>query len=1050
MITELDVRQLRSAMEKQVIGQSELVERSGVSRAQLSRLLSQNRARVREQTISRLAAGLGIDPSDLALEGRRQGYLDWVADTHGFVDFRGIGMPQFQQQEIDAIFVEPEVVAQEGDDDCDPASDAVQRRLCPQVPSLASESVLTQDRVVVLGHPGSGKTTFLRWLACQAALDKLGTKATPIYLRLPELSRALEIDAKADPVRLIASAAASRGCPEVEGLLRDDLANERRLCLVMLDGLDEVGDEDRREELVRAVKRFVAQYPRNRFVLTSRLVGFDASPWTRSGFSIVRLSGYGRKQLKEFVEKWAKILPRIFGRTEEDVRASLETAIFSHARLRTLASNPLVLTILALLNESRGGALPRRRVDLYAKVVEIFLDTWERTKRSSDTFDETSDIDLDAREFGWLLSDLALAMQKNHCTLAARWWISERILDCLQIKLGFASEQAKDAGDRIIRYLTERTGLLEERGLDQFGFSHRTIQEYFAASGAIDEADASTTRDVSDSMRGYFYHPQWSEVVRLVAAQLTPRVAESLICSIVDDPDPVGRFLKRGPLLALRCLSDGATVPNRRLVNSIFDSVADLGRSKWLGITLEAICVLESFEGTRLEKTATETIETILETAKQELDSDDYICLYQHAHWSETFEQAEPQLGSDFASEAAREVKVDIAAQSYSIVYFNGALRVEQPEIWFESICSLLQDDGQSLVFREFLVRELGRQVETDPTPRRALRKLLLASTMPSQLRSACVSALATGARTSDSRLLLRVLQRENDAKLRAACAAGLKHIACSDHSVHEKLLEILNSNAPVELRAGAARGLEKVAREDEETTAALLSLANQDDSPDDLRSACAWALEEQIGRVPDIANSFKAWIDAAGDTKLRRVAAQALAHAMADEDLPWDHHVVEQIEHVLMNLDDPCPHALDSLGALATAREVRRGLRLEKVLRDALKPLADRIELSFVFGSTARRRQTEDSDIDLMLIGNVKLKDLSSALRDAEKTLGKRVNPALYTRRSFQKKYQSGDPFLVDVYRREKMPVIPSGASRRELDDELRAMVAERLASTG
>jgi predicted nucleotidyltransferase len=667
-----------------------------------------------------------------------------------------------------------------------------------------------------------------------------------------------------------------------------------------------------------------------------------------------------------------------------------------------------------------------------------------------DTFDETSDIDLDAREFGWLLSDLALAMQKNDRTLAARWWINDRILDCLQGKLGFALEEAKDASDRIIRYLTERTGLLEERGLDQFGFSHRTIQEYFAATGAIDEADASTTRDINDRLRGYLYHPQWSEVIRLVAAQQTPGVAESLISSILDDPDPVGRFLKRGPLLALRCLSDGATVPNRRLVTSIFESVADLGRSKWLGITLEAFDVLQAFGGTRLEKTATETVESILRTAKQELDGDEYAFLYQHARWSEIFEQAEQQHSSDLESDAAREVKVEIEGRSYAIIFFNGSLRMEKPEIWFESICLLLQDDRKSLLFREFLVRELGRQVETDPRSRRALQKVLRASTMPSSLRSACAWALATGARTRDSRLLLQVLQREKDTELRAACAAALKHVACSDRSVRGQLLEILNSTDAIDLRAGAARGLQKVAGEDQETTAALLDLADKDEVPDDLRSTCAWALEKQIGRVSEIADSFKGWIDAAKDTKLRVVAAQALAHAMADEELPWDYQVVEKIEHVLMKLDDPCSHALGSLEALATAREVRRGLRLESVLHDALKPLADRIELSFIFGSTARRRQTEDSDIDLMIIGNATLKDLASPLRNAEKTLGRRVNPALYTRDSFQQKYQSGDPFLVDVYRREKVPVIPPDASRRELDDELRAMVAERLASTG
>lgn len=143
---ELDVRQLRTAMDKQGLGQSEMVVRSGVSRAQLSRLLSRDRVRVREQTIARLAEALRVDTADLATDGRRQAYLDWVARAHAFVDFRGLGLPQFQRQEIEAIFVEPEVLVQESDDDCDTVRDAARPQLLPQAPPLATDWVLTQDR----------------------------------------------------------------------------------------------------------------------------------------------------------------------------------------------------------------------------------------------------------------------------------------------------------------------------------------------------------------------------------------------------------------------------------------------------------------------------------------------------------------------------------------------------------------------------------------------------------------------------------------------------------------------------------------------------------------------------------------------------------------------------------------------------------------------------------------------------------------------------------------------------------------------------------------
>jgi predicted nucleotidyltransferase len=112
---------------------------------------------------------------------------------------------------------------------------------------------------------------------------------------------------------------------------------------------------------------------------------------------------------------------------------------------------------------------------------------------------------------------------------------------------------------------------------------------------------------------------------------------------------------------------------------------------------------------------------------------------------------------------------------------------------------------------------------------------------------------------------------------------------------------------------------------------------------------------------------------------------------------------------------------------------------------------VGDQIELAFIFGSTARNRQTQESDIDVFIIGEIKLKDLSSPLRNAENTLGRRINPVIYTRTSLREKYRAGDSFVLDVYRREKIPVSQPGTtlSGKEVNDELRAMVAEQLAST-
>ena len=283
-----------------------------------------------------------------------------------------------------------------------------------------------------------------------------------------------------------------------------------------------------------------------------------------------------------------------------------------------------------------------------------------------------------------------------------------------------------------------------------------------------------------------------------------------------------------------------------------------------------------------------------------------------------------------------------------------------------------------------------------------------------------------------------------------AACAAALREVARNELAVRRLLMELLQGDPADDVRAGTARGLAGAALRDSPTSKLLLEIAGSEATPELVRSACGWAMERQIGKSAEAGELFKSWLDAARFPALQRVAAQALAKAMAAERLDWDHRVVEKIQGILMSLSNPCQCALDSLEELADARAVRHGLRLETVLRDALRSLADRVEVAFVFGSTARNRQQAESDIDLFILGEVSLKALAGPLRQAENTLGRRINPVIYARELFRSKYAAGDPFLLDVYRREKVPVLlPDGqTSREDLDHELRTMAAERVAA--
>jgi len=97
----------------------------------------------------------------------------------------------------------------------------------------------------------------------------------------------------------------------------------------------------------------------------------------------------------------------------------------------------------------------------------------------------------------------------------------------------------------------------------------------------------------------------------------------------------------------------------------------------------------------------------------------------------------------------------------------------------------------------------------------------------------------------------------------------------------------------------------------------------------------------------------------------------------------------------------------------------------LADVLMDALKPLASKLLIVFVYGSIASGSEQADSDIDLMIIGTVSPMELASPLRHAHELLGRAINPTVYTPTEFEKKQKANDHFLTRVLDKPKLFVI-------------------------
>jgi predicted nucleotidyltransferase len=103
-------------------------------------------------------------------------------------------------------------------------------------------------------------------------------------------------------------------------------------------------------------------------------------------------------------------------------------------------------------------------------------------------------------------------------------------------------------------------------------------------------------------------------------------------------------------------------------------------------------------------------------------------------------------------------------------------------------------------------------------------------------------------------------------------------------------------------------------------------------------------------------------------------------------------------------------------------AQLLRKTAGLVDVLREALEPLATKVDLAFVYGSMASGTERAGSDIDLMVLGRASFADLARALAPAQATLRRDVNPTVMTRHEFAQQLATGDGFATSVARGAKL----------------------------
>lgn len=465
----------------------------------------------------------GTDPEKL-----RAAYLHYLLYTCGQLSLSGIDPRAASEAEaslhLGAVYTALLTRSSQEHDQTPP------RRGDPASRPLSALAAFNQHpHLVLLGDPGSGKSTFVNFIALCLAGERLGHQEMNLGL----LTAPLPADDEGGeqerpqpwqhgpllPIRVILRDLAARGLPPVgqkatAAHLWQFIVAELKACtlgqyaphlhqelqekggVLLLDGLDEVPEADERRGQIKAmVTDFAALFPHCRLLVTSRTYAYQKQDWRLPGFAEQLLAPFSRGQIRNFVERWYAHIASLRGLNPTDAQGRaelLKRAIFASDRLQGLAERPLLLTLMASLHAWRGGSLPEKREQLYADTVELLLDWWEKPKLLRDAAGNVTVtqpslaewLKVDRDQVRQLLNRLAYTAHAHQTDLRETADITQADLRDGLLNL---SQNPDVKPLRLMEYLSQRAGLLVPRGVGVYTFPHRTIQEYLAACHLTDE-----------------------------------------------------------------------------------------------------------------------------------------------------------------------------------------------------------------------------------------------------------------------------------------------------------------------------------------------------------------------------------------------------------------------------------------------------------------------------------------------------------------------------------------------------------------------------------